>query len=69
MLIIDRIREEIAATELDAENHITVTFSCGVTDISEAAVQPDIVDSLVKIADRRLYLAKEKGRNMVVADD
>ena len=69
MLIIDRIRQALEATELDAENHIFISFSCGLTDISEASDRADVVDSLVKIADRRLYLAKERGRNLVIADD
>ncbi len=68
-VIMDRIREVAAAAELDAENHISVTFSCGLSDITDVSDRAGSAEVLVKIADRRLYLAKEGGRNMVVAED
>jgi diguanylate cyclase (GGDEF)-like protein len=66
VIIIDRIRERISKTEMDPANHLFITFSCGLTDTSEIAGQEDIADILVKTADRRLYLAKSGGRNMVI---
>jgi len=68
-IIIDRIREQVAASELDIENHITVTFSCGLSDISEITDRENISDLLLKSADQRLYKAKNSGRNMVVSED
>jgi two-component system cell cycle response regulator len=69
VMIIDRIREEAARTVMDSENKLVVTFSCGLTDITEAEGENKIEDQLIKIADRRLYLAKSGGRNKVVAED
>lgn len=66
--ILDRIREQVSLTELDPDNKFHVTFSCGLTDISEAVKEKDIADHLIKIADKRLYIAKSSGRNRVVSD-
>jgi len=65
--IIDRIREQVAVKELDHENNICITFSCGLSDLFEAQNHEDIADILIKIADRRLYLAKSGGRNKIVS--
>ncbi len=56
-------------TELDPENHIAVSFSCGITDNTEIEDQGDVIDLLIKIADRRLYNAKSGGRNLVISND
>lgn len=67
-IIIDRIREQVAVTEIDPENNLRITFSCGLSDLFEAENQEDIADFLIKIADRRLYIAKSTGRNKIVSE-
>ncbi len=48
------------------QNEIHITISIGVTDNMEG---DQIPEELVETADRRLYLAKERGRNRVVSAD
>ncbi len=48
------------------KDEIPITISIGVSDIMEG---PQSVDDLIETADRRLYLAKERGRNCVVSAD
>ena len=69
MPILDRIRQQITITDLDEENHIFISLSCGLTDISETEGQTDKANFLIKTADRRLYIAKSSGRNLVISDD
>lgn len=65
VLVAERIRSKLAAKELLVGKHQTlkVTASLGVSSSEE---QGDYqVDNLQSIADRRLYLAKQGGRNCV----
>jgi two-component system cell cycle response regulator len=64
----ERLRTVIAANVPHFEGqHIPVTVSIGAASLSTCA-EPTI-ESLVATADRRLYLAKNGGRNRVVASD
>ena len=63
----EKIRNLIAEKPFDYIHHtIPVTISIGV-----AVWTPEVetVEQFIKIADRRLYVAKRQGRNMVVARD
>lgn len=65
--IVDRLRQVVMETPLLVDGQaITITFSAG---ISEYRVDGDDFGSLITSADRRLYMAKESGRNQVVMND
>lgn len=64
--VLDRVRLMIAETEMDSQQHILITFSCGIADISEVSGSADAAGELISIADRRLYAAKNSGRNRVI---
>ncbi len=61
------LKETVAKHTFQIEGHeITITISIGVSDIMEEAQS---IDDLIETADRRLYQAKERGRNRVVSAD
>jgi diguanylate cyclase (GGDEF)-like protein len=61
----ERIRERIKARTIANRTHeIHVTVSAGVTTLSE---QDGKSDSLLGRADEALYLAKQQGRDRVIA--
>lgn len=63
----ERIRKMLEALEVEVEGHtIPVTGSIGCASRSELTDQS--ATALIGLADRRLYLAKERGRNRVVAE-
>ena len=67
--IIGRILQRIRETSFNFENNeIKITFSCGISELAE--IERDIltVERLVNEADRRLYKAKDTGRNRIVID-
>jgi two-component system cell cycle response regulator len=65
-LMAEKVRGMIEGTRFVFEaRHIPVTISIGVAEMN-SAVQS--ADDLIKVADARLYRAKEGGRNRVVAD-
>lgn len=61
------LKDAVAAHKFMFEkNEIPLTISIGISDMMEGLQS---ADELVETADRRLYLAKEKGRNRVVSAD
>ena len=65
MLVAERMRAGCAGTKLlTTGGEITVTISAGVANLNEC----DLIlgDNMMRIADKRLYLAKKAGRNRVV---
>jgi len=62
--IAERIRETVAVTQIPQVG--LVTLSIGVADRGAPAMAPDAV---LKLADKRLYRAKQTGRNRVVSSD
>lgn len=74
----EKIRRTIEAEPFTFDNvDIDITISLGVADISEYVARDDGANpesddvnplAFIKVADDRLYAAKEQGRNRVVAD-
>ncbi len=64
----ERIRSAIEREQISVDGqHIPVTVSIGITTL--AAEQVESIDQLLNIADRRLYLAKNSGRNRICVSD
>jgi diguanylate cyclase (GGDEF)-like protein len=62
----ERIREEVASKQLDANGHLVrATVSIGVS--SEAGDTLPSLEAMLGRADEALYMAKNQGRNKVVA--
>lgn len=51
-----------------AGKRIDYTFSAGLVSLEEAPAE-NLIEGLVELSDKRLYLAKNSGRNKVVATD
>ncbi len=68
LLALNRIMDELVQIDFQGENRevFNVTFSAGLANYPEEA---DNLQDLVKVADKRLYLAKQRGRKQVVAED
>lgn len=66
MTVAERIRIEVArqASTLPSSGHV-VTMSMGIASL--AADHPSNADSLVAMADRALYMAKDAGKNQIIA--
>lgn len=66
----ERLRQAVANTEFSFnQQRLPVTVSIGLVAASQLAGGGKItVDELVRVADRRLYVAKESGRNRVVGE-
>ncbi|ACL03949.1 diguanylate cyclase [Desulfatibacillum aliphaticivorans] len=68
--ILERLRASVADEPLNHKGRcIPVTVSAGAARLHEAGDGPNDAGSLVALADRRLYMAKQKGRNQVVCFD
>ena len=50
-------------------NDIKFTFSCGITDVSEAGHDHLTIETILSVSDKRLYTAKHSGRNRIVYSD
>jgi diguanylate cyclase (GGDEF)-like protein len=65
--ILIRIQEKVKAITIQSgEEQIHFTFSAGIVESSETETKVDIAESLISIADFRLYLAKDMGRDRIV---
>jgi diguanylate cyclase (GGDEF)-like protein len=62
----ERIRSLVANTEFSVPARLKVTLSAGVAELAEMEGEPT-GENLLILADRRLYDAKNGGRNRVVA--
>ena len=67
----ERLRLMVEATDfVYNQQRIPVTVSIGLVAASQLAkVSKITVEDLVRVADRRLYLAKQGGRNRVIGED
>lgn len=64
----ERLRQAVAAEVVEHEGHqIKVTLSAGAASI--ACCSAPSAEELIAIADRRLYTAKQAGRNRVAVED
>jgi diguanylate cyclase (GGDEF)-like protein len=64
--ILQSIQKAIENVNIIFNHHrIPCAFSCGLVDLQEV---PEIltIDDLIKVADNRMYMAKESGRNRIV---
>ena len=66
--ILSIIRKEKLACYKKNDKETCITFSCGIADSTEISSQSLSVDELVELADRRLYMSKELGRNNINTD-
>ncbi len=67
IVLSERLRKAVEDAEFMFEgNRIPVTISLGVASMNKG---DDDVDKLLAVADSRLYLAKQKGRNRICASD
>jgi diguanylate cyclase (GGDEF)-like protein len=64
----ERLRQAVAAEVVEHEGHqIKITLSAGAASI--ACCTTPSAEELISIADRRLYTAKQAGRNRVAVED
>jgi diguanylate cyclase (GGDEF)-like protein len=67
-VLAERLRQALEKMPISYEGRdIPVTASLGVA--TQEADQVDTIDELLNIADRRLYMAKNSGRNRIVVND
>jgi two-component system, cell cycle response regulator len=63
----DRLRQSVCAVPVEVDGHsIQVTLSAGAASL--LCCRTPSAEELISIADRRLYLAKQQGRNRVVSE-
>ena len=67
IVLSERMRKAVEQSIFEYEgNQIPVTISIGVASITN---EEDDIDKVLAIADSRLYIAKQKGRNRICASD
>lgn len=67
IVLSERLRKSVESTEFVYQgNRIPVTISLGLASCSKGR---ENVDALLAVADSRLYLAKQKGRNRICGSD
>lgn len=67
--VLERVLAGIRNKEfIYGENHLSVTFSAGITSSEELENYELTIDKLVEISDKRMYRAKKEGKNKVVYD-
>lgn len=65
--ILERLRIDINNTEFQYQDQkIKFTFSCGIAEFSEINEEKESLKNVIKISDKRLFKAKEIGRNNIV---
>lgn len=66
--ILGRLKDRFTnSTFQHHSKEIHCSFSCGLVQLEECQTHPITIDNLIRIADKRLYIAKEKGRNRIEA--
>lgn len=67
--VLQRIKDFVEGTPCRfRDTSIAVTFSGGIADIGEIPPDAPAAGELLRIADERLYMAKQAGRNRIVID-
>ena len=67
--VLERYQERLRTTQIVADgNRLYCTFSCGIADSVEVAPGEIDPNMMVKLADERLYYAKEHGRNQIILE-
>lgn len=70
LVIAERILDQARKSVFDFDGQsLRFTLSCGVADCTELDKEPLVAEDLIDRADRRLYLAKQGGRNQCVFRD
>lgn len=66
--LVERLLERFASLRFEGADHrfFTASFSAGLAQMSPELID---IDDLIKVADNRLYLAKQRGRSRVVSRD